>query len=551
MLKAYGLCVLFLLAPLRARAEVPVTQENRESAEKYLQVVHRFADKVLEYGRDVYGPLKTPLFVDGINVDTLEPPAWTWEGKNRVLSNQASQQNLFRTLVGLSAVTGDPKYRQAAADAVRYAFGHLQDRGGLLYWGGHAYYDALEDKPVGGLTGSKMAHEFKHHYPYYELMWQVDPDATRRFIEAVWDAHILRWDILDINRHGQYGRTVGKLWDHDYEGGPVPFASKGLSFMMSGSDFFYAAALLSRFTGDERPLVWAKRLANRYVEARHPETGLGASNFSVLVTQRMKNQFPQFGGRFTEATIADIYGSRYSDCAICQLKLGETLGTKGQDFLRWGIEDLTARATHGYDESTNAFAAMLIDGTVLTLADRKQEGYVQERWLQPRKADSRHFYAYALAYKLSKKELMWRMARSIGRGLDLGDLGAAPGEPRAINHQTSNNDPLVIFGLLELYEATRENDYRELAKRVADNMLATRVHNGFFVASKDHLFSCFDDRAPLALLHLRAALLELSERPPTYWGGRGFYHGYHDGKGRTYDKYVIYGRLRKKAAPAE
>ena len=125
MRQVYGLCVLFLLVPLRTHAEVTATQENRASAEKYLRAVNTFADKVLEHGRDVYGPLKTPLFVDGINVDTLEPPVWTWKGKKRVLSNQASQQNLFRTLVGLSAATGDPKYRQAAVDAVRYAFGHL------------------------------------------------------------------------------------------------------------------------------------------------------------------------------------------------------------------------------------------------------------------------------------------------------------------------------------------------------------------------------------------------------------------------------------------
>ncbi|UCD27299.1 MAG: pectate lyase [Planctomycetota bacterium] len=542
MSRAFGLYVLFWFAPLMAHADVPVTQENRESAERYLQAVSNFADKVLEHGYDVYGPKKTPLFVDGINVDTLEPPVWVWKGKKRVLSNQATQQNLFRALVGLSAATGDPKYRQAAVDAVRYAFGHLQDGSGLLYWGGHAYYDALEDKAVSGV------HELKHHYPYYELMWQVDPGATRRFIEAVWDAHVLRWENLDVNRHGSYGRTIGKLWDHDYQGGPVYFDSKGLSFMMSGTDFFCAAALLSHFSGDEKPLVWASRLAKRYVEARHPETGLGASNFSVPYTHRMRKQFPQFDGRFTEATVTDIYGSRYSYGAICQLKLGETLGSKGRDFLRWGIEDLTARATHGYDESTNTFAAMLIDGTVLTPADRKKEGYVKVEWLEPRMANSRHFYAYALAYKLSGKELMWRMVRSIGRGLDLGDLGAAPGKPQAINRQTSNNDSLVIFGLLELFETTRENEYRKLAKRVADNILVTRIHNGFFVASKNHIFSCFDDVASLALLHMRAVLLELPERPPAYWGGRGFYHGYHDDKGRTYDHRVIYNRLRAKPA---
>ncbi|MHC4442852.1 MAG: hypothetical protein ACYTF1_13930 [Planctomycetota bacterium] len=540
MHKVYGLCVLVVLASFRTYTEASVTEENKQSADRYLQTVSTFADKVLEHGRDVYGPLKTPLFVDGINVDTLEPPVWIWKSKKRVLSNQATQQNFFRTLIGLSAAMGNPKYRQAAVDAVRYAFGHLQDRGGLLYWGGHAYYDALEDKSVSGV------HELKHHYPYYELMWQVDPEATRQFIEAVWNAHVLQWEILDINRHGSYGGTVGKLWDHEYQGGPVYFDSKGLSFMMAGTDFFYAAALLSHFSSDDRPLVWAKRLARRYVEARHPETGLGASNFSVPYTHRMQKQFPQFDGRFTEATVTDIYGSRYSYGTICQLKLGEMLGPKGRDFIHWGIEDLTARATHGYDESTNTFVATLIDGTVLTPADRKKEGYVKASWFELRKMNSRHFYAYGLAYKLSKKELMWRMVRSIGRGLSLGDLGAAPGKPRAINPETSNNDPLVIFGLLELYEATRDNTYRELARRVADNILATRFHNGFLVASKNHLFSRFDDPTSLALLHLRAVLLELPERPPSYCSGRGFYHGHHDDKGRTYDHRVIYTRLREK-----
>ncbi len=536
-----GVLLLMLAVAVAPFSQAGPTAAAKKKAERYLQAVRTFADKVLEHGRDDYGPKKTPLFVDGLNVDTLEPPVWKRGGQKWVLSNLASQQNLLRTLDGLSAATGEPRYRQAAVDAIAYAFGHLQDRGGLLRWAGHTCYDALGDRVV----SEAGQHEFKHHYPYYELMWQVNPGATRRLIEGAWAAHVLRWDILDFNRHGRYGRRdLGKLWDHAYRGGKVPFEGKGLTFMMSGTDFIYAAALLSQFTGDERPLVWAKRLAKRYMDARHPKTGLGASNFSTRPDRRMAKQFPQFQGRFTEATVTDLYGARYTYCAICLLRLGETLGDKGRDFLQWGIEELTACAKHTYDEATHSFWPTLIDGTKLRPADRKKDGYVKARRFQKRPADGRHFFAYAIACKLSKDELMWRMTRSIGQGLGLGDLGEAPGKPRAIRRDTTNNDPLVLFGLLELHEASGDAAYLKLAQRVADNALATRVHNGLFVESKDHLIARLDAPWPLALLHLRAAMLGLAKKPPTFWNGRGYFHCPFDGKGRTYDIHVFYTRLR-------
>jgi hypothetical protein len=43
---------------------------------RYLNAVRTFADNVLKYGRDTYGPKHTPLFVDGLNVHTHEPVKW-------------------------------------------------------------------------------------------------------------------------------------------------------------------------------------------------------------------------------------------------------------------------------------------------------------------------------------------------------------------------------------------------------------------------------------------------------------------------------------------
>lgn len=511
-------------------------------ADRYLQAVRTFADNVISHGRDTYGPKKTPLFVDGLNVDTRKPPVWKHKKQQWVLSNLASQQNLFRVLAGLSAATGDKRYRQAAEDATRYALEHLQDAGGLLRWGGHAAYDALGDRFV----GEGVKHELKHHYPYYELMWRVDRRATRRLLEAIWAAHVVRWDMLDVDRHGRYGKQRGKLWDHEYKGGPVPFVGRGLSFMLSGTDFVYAAAMLSRFTGEAKPMTWALRLTQRYMDARDPKTKLGASNFSTRSNQRMAKQFPQFKGRFTEATVADLYGARYTHCAFCLLRLGQTLGRQGKPFVDWGLEELTARAANGYDEKTSTFQAMLIDGTPLSPADRKKDGYVKVEWLRRRKADGRHLLAYALAYRLTRDPRMWRMVRSIARGLGLGDLGAEGGKGEGGAREVAVGDPLVIFALLEIHQATKRPADLDLARRVAEVALARRFHKGFFVASARHAHAYFDDPTPLALLHLRAALLsaEPEKRPPLYWMGRGYFHCPFDGLGRTYDHRAIYSLTR-------
>lgn len=41
---------------------------DANNSSKYLDAVREFADNVLKYGRDTYGPKHTPLFVDGLNI---------------------------------------------------------------------------------------------------------------------------------------------------------------------------------------------------------------------------------------------------------------------------------------------------------------------------------------------------------------------------------------------------------------------------------------------------------------------------------------------------
>jgi len=545
---------MVLLLAMRAFAADAV---STMPAGEYLTAVRAFADNAVKFGRDVYGPKHTPLFVDGLNVDTHEPAVWVlpskpvadWKMPPRwIMSDLASQQNFFRTLTALTLMTGEPKYKQAAVEATRYAFANLRHPCGLLYWGGHTAWDLDTDQPVGeGRTdGVAGKHEFKRHYPYYELMWEIDPKVTREFIESFWSNHVLDWSNLDFNRHGKYNPVPPSPWDHTYVGGPIPFIGKGLTFIHSASDLCYAAAMLSVLSGDPKPMVWAKRLAQRYHDACDPKTGLGADNFSEEQTRRFVKQCgPEFGERLTEATFTSVYGCRYRFVSVCQFKLAERLGPAGREFGQFGLADMTAYAKYAYDPSDNKFWATLIDGTKLKPSDRKRDGYLLPRWFDKRVPDANIFWAYVLAYKLSGDRLMWDMVRNLARGFELGDFGSQPGTPGRPNMQTPAADPLLVFALLDLQAATKDRAFLDLARRVGDNLIEEQFHKGFFVSGKDHLFCKFDTVAPLALLYLEAALTDSKVQLPAYCGGQSYFHCSFEGQGRTYDTNAIYGHLEQ------
>jgi hypothetical protein len=72
------------------------TKSDPNQSTKYLDAVREFADNVLKYGRDTYGPKHTPLFVDGLNVYTHEPVKWIAPNGDRwIHSNLASQPDSF------------------------------------------------------------------------------------------------------------------------------------------------------------------------------------------------------------------------------------------------------------------------------------------------------------------------------------------------------------------------------------------------------------------------------------------------------------------------
>ena len=224
-------------------------------------------------------------------------------------------------------------------------------------------------------------HTLKVNYPYYELMWQVNPEETRRFIEAYWSAHIIDWSNLDFNRGaGGLDTVLETPWEHEYKGGPPFFTSRmswGSGFFNSGTSLAHAATTLYRLSDQEQPLVWSKRLIQRFVDTRHPNTGISAHKYNkpqrVFVGGGMEEHFSDprtgvFPFRSFVHPFTDVRELYYPEDVeshewLSVLLMGEALGDQGREFTQWVLEELTAWGKASYREKDNAFVPILTDGT--------------------------------------------------------------------------------------------------------------------------------------------------------------------------------------------
>jgi len=431
------------------RSTISDTEKEVTKESLPLEHVVKYTDLCIKYGFDDYNKLNAMVTS---NID--------WETnmirlhKGRKLYNFGEEQNFLRILVGLSEITGNKKYKELAKNIVISSLNTLQrEESGLLCWGGHMAYDMEKDEMYG------RTHELKYFFPFYELMFEVDEERTELVINAFWEAHIKYWDRLDFTRHGIEGLAIEfkreDIWKRKFTGKKVPF-NGSYTFMNTGSDLFYSAAVLSKLTGKQDYLTWAKRLASRYVEGRNKNTGLGGHQFTLFGNQdRGIEQFGQeFGDKITEFTLVDFYG-RYSTVAIVQMRLEEIIGGDGRDFCKWGLEDLKAWGNRLYSPKTNEYYAALIDGTILSKEDCKRDGYFGTEIFTPRKIHPTHFYAFSLGYKKSKEKFYLDIAENMGRFL------------KESNAENENN----IFGYIELFKATGNTKYIEEARRISQKYL--------------------------------------------------------------------------------
>lgn len=525
---------------------------------RYLNAVQTFADRVLQSGKDTYGSQGTPLFVDGLNVVTLEPAKWQCRGETWVLSNFASQQPLLRILDGLTALTDNKKYRQAAEQATAYALQYLTTPNGLLYWGGHLAWDLEQEKPVGQYAD---VHEFKSHQPYYSLMWKINPAATKKLMESVWAGHILDWSLLDYNRHASVRKPLEPGWNSEFNTNiEVPFPAKGgnLSFVNVTPSLMRTSAMLAILDKDVNVLNWTRRLAYRWQQGKDPNTGLCGGQLSYRKNDRAQNALGHVHPNINEAKIVASYHQtcRYHNLPLSQMQtasalmpLGGKYAIIGHEFIFWASEDLKTYAQHCYDPETGQFIALMTDGTPIKWQESHKGYYVPESFA-PHKPDGFLLWAYAMAFRLTSDKLHWQMARNICLQFDLGDIGHPDGIGSSLNYNSDHNDWRTIYALLELYRATGNNKFLRLSCTIADNLLKMQTPTGLFPRS-GRQWARTGDEIPLTLLHMAATIMNKdSLLPQPIFDGRFFHCEYHgkleeyqqkrDDK-RTYDNYVFYG----------
>lgn len=565
--------VLAILLICQFSVCLAVNNPDANDSSKYLDAVRKFADNVLKYGRDIYGPKHTPLFVDGLDAESLEPVIWKKDGQSWVLCNFASQQPLMRILDGLTTLTGDSRYRQSAVDATGYALRHLQSRNGLLYWGGHLAWDLEKERLVGQYAG---IHEMKGHQPYYRFMWDVEPESTCKLMGAIWATHIVDWSRLDYNRHANTEKDVVPKWDHEFAAAiEVPFPTKGgnLSFANVTPPLMHSGTMLAVLDKNKDALTWTRRLAYRWQQGKHPKTGLCGGQLSYRTHDRAQDALGHVHPSINEARIVASYHqtSRYHHIPLAQMQAAEALleaggrySEVGREFIAWALEDLKIYANRSYDPDTGQFIALMTDGTPLKWQEART-GYYVPKSFAPQNPDGYLLWSYAMAYRLSKDKMHWKMVRQLGLSMGIGDVGSPSGEGRALDLDTDRADWRLIYVLLELHRATGNRSPMEsrreaslnglrttlqVACRVADNLLKLQKETGLF-PRPGREFARTGDEIPLSLLHLAAALEGRSEEmPPPMFDNRFFHCEYHGGLAehqqkradkRTYDNLVFYG----------
>lgn len=558
--KAGWICfvIVLILFISTVESEFPV---SKAGGDRFVTAVRSFADCVLQYGRDTYGEHATPLFVDGLHAGTLEPPEWWSWGKSRIVSDFASQQTLLRTLDGLSTLTGDGRYRTAAEDTTKYALAHICHPCGLLYWGGHAAWDLRDDEMCS--ENAMALHELKRNQPYFELMWRVDNVAATDLMEAIWAAHIADWPSLDYDRHGTYELSEPN-WDSAFaEDLEVPFPSthSGYSFSNTVPALLRSGVLLATLAGNGKALAWVARLVGRWEQVRHPVTGLTGSLLSHPKEDRAQEALGDAYPGISEAEIVthEDASDRYHKLPLALMQAGLVLiegqysgisVDAGWKLIASASQDLKNYARSCYNWDMRAFQPMMTDGTILD-GSKSKEGYFSPASFTLWEPDSWLLWATAMAFRLTEDTAHWQMLQEWFRVLGLGTLGDRDGAGRNMRLDLHCTDWRLIYALLELYVATKSEDFLQLAVSVGDNLLALQAASGLFPRCS-YVYARTGDEIPLALLHLAGAIAGKSALLPMPVLDDQYFHAVFDMspsdserdeplRSRTYDNLVFYG----------
>lgn len=558
--------ILIFLALYNLSFAIP---EYNKDDEKRLNSVKEFYSNVLRDGKSKTNP--TPLFADGINILTNSPVEWIFPNGEKVkISNFANQQNFLRTLVSLTEVTGDQKYKITAINTSKYFMDNFISENKLFYWGGHRFLN-LDTLATVGPQNKNQVHELKNLFPYYEFLYQINPEATKNYVIAFWNAHVEDWDTLDMGRHGNYNKKFNPNIFKEHlpknivnpRKLPVLPETKGLTFINAGSDLIYSAYILNSLSPDKDMLMWGKTVFTQYQLAKNPKTGAPVYQF----TSPKRREWPPKNDKDTNSKFGDRafrqFGAEFGDIAKeanalfkgnpKTIVVDNSLvlydiytKTKDPDILNNAVDNLKNYYKIALNQENGSLKPVWNDGTDLTNYTLVRDGYYGKKG-SILKSESIKSEEYTIPlirwYSITKDQDLWNTARIIlNKNFDLGDIGTFDGKNILLNMGTTNSSPYSIFLMIDLYKTTNNDKYIELARIVGNNLVTTKFKNGYFVSEPNLLNAKIDSIEAFALVSLDAVLKGKDKNIPQYISHGGYIHGEHIEGESVYDKNVIYGK---------
>lgn len=260
------------------------------SDETRRNVLKEYMDTALEYGKDIYNG--SPRIADGINRDG-EAIKWRVQSGDEVpLADMGNEWELLRTMIAYSETGGDPFYKERAEELYKYTMENdIEPTSGLVYWGSHKAIDLRTGRRTGDAsTGIGIFHEIELKDMYLTPFYETDEEKTAKMVRDIWMGHVTDWSNLMFNRHGNYNQSHNKAltWDdlsqYDdlyYEKDAFVRDYDGCTFLIAASEYISAAVELYERTGDEKALIWAKRMADRYANLADKKTGIMPSLYAT------------------------------------------------------------------------------------------------------------------------------------------------------------------------------------------------------------------------------------------------------------------------------
>jgi hypothetical protein len=298
----------------------------------YLDIVRRYADTMIDHGRDNFGPVKSGLLLSALDRTTLSPltirpapPAGIRRGDRSgqpwsamTGANPHLDENLLRILYTLAQITGDSKYAKVADEELAWFFKNtLSPKTDLLPWGEHLSWDCVADKPISG--GEEAMHEFARPWVLWDRCYDLAPKESKRFAMGLWNHQIANHKTGGFDRHAPY-----------FEHGPVD----GKDFPRHAGFYILTWAHAYKHTQDATFLTAIEALVARFERKRIQKDGtqvgtigpLDPHSAAALVPDPLASRLRAFAAREDELILPDLQNPRSSQAPLWQT--GYSAGTQ-------------------------------------------------------------------------------------------------------------------------------------------------------------------------------------------------------------------------------